>query len=187
MMRRTVFNGVDAVRADGGPVRIRGVRDGDRAGLRALNANSSDRAIYLRFFTASRGAAEAYLGTLLRPLTTRHQAIVATVCDQIVGVAGFEAVDPSTAEVALLIEDDHQHQGIGTLLLEQLADLARELGYVRFVADVLAVNGPMIAVFQDLGYAISRHNEQGVVRIEFDLDPPPARCSGAEVPRWLGA
>jgi GNAT superfamily N-acetyltransferase len=169
-----VFDGVDALRADGGPVHIRGVRDGDLAGLRALNDNSSDRAIYLRFFTASRATAEAYLGTLLRPLTPRHQALVATVCDQIVGVAGFEAVDAVTVEVALLIEDGHQHQGIGTLLLEELAGVARHLGYERFVADVLAVNGPMIGVFHDLGYAVTSHNEQGVVRIEFDLDPSAA-------------
>jgi acyl-CoA synthetase (NDP forming)/GNAT superfamily N-acetyltransferase len=175
------FVGVDAVRADGGLVHIRPVRVTDRAALRALNANASDRAIYLRFFSANRGTADVYLDALLRPAAAQHQALVAIVGDEIVGVAALEGVDPVSAEVALLIDDAHQHEGIGTLLLEYLASVARHVGFARFVADVLAENGGMLRVFRDLGFEVRSSSEQGLVRIEFDLYPGPGVLAASDV------
>ncbi len=58
-------DGIDAVRADGGLVHIRSVAPSDLDGLRTLHARSSDRSMYLRFFSARRVAAEAGGGVLL--------------------------------------------------------------------------------------------------------------------------
>jgi acetyl coenzyme A synthetase (ADP forming)-like protein len=153
----------------------------DRDALSALNANVSDRAIYLRFFTVSRGTADAYLDVLLRPADAQHHALVAIVGDEIVGVAAFEGVDQVSAEVALLIHDTHQHEGIGTLLLEHLASVARHLGFERFVAEVLAENSGMIRVFRDLGFEVSSRSEREIVRISFELDPGPRVLAASDV------
>ena len=48
-----------------------------------------------------------------------------------------------------------QRRGIGTLLLDSLAELAREHGVNRFSADVLADNRLMLSVFRKAGYALS--------------------------------
>lgn len=53
--------GIAAVRADGGPLRIRPVGPGDLAALRALQAAASDRSMYLRFFSLNRPVADKYL------------------------------------------------------------------------------------------------------------------------------
>jgi GNAT superfamily N-acetyltransferase len=55
----------------------------------------------------------------------------------------------------VVVEDAHQGRGIGSVLLEHLADAARENGITRFVAEVLPENGGMLRVFSDFGYRSS--------------------------------
>ena len=166
-----VANEVDAVRADGGLVHIRPIQDGDHDGLLALNARASDQSIFNRFFSLSRHAADIYVDRLLRPTDAGHQALVAFVGDELVGVAAFERLDTVSAEFALLIDDREQHAGIGTLLIEHLASVARRCGVRRFVADVLAENASMIRVIRSLGYETKTELEYDVQHLSFDLDP----------------
>lgn len=162
---------VDALTRTGRVVRIRPANPADRSQLLALNRRSSDRSMYLRFFALNRPAADAYVDRELRPLTPDHQLLVASDGDQIVGVAGFDRLTDGAADVALLIADDHQGQGIGTLLLEQLADIARCLGIRRFNAEVLAVNHPMRTVFRDSGFGLTSRADHEVVTMHLDLGP----------------
>ncbi len=163
--------GVDAIRSDGGLVHIRTVATSDLGGLRALQARASDRSIYLRFFSLSREAADHYLDRLVQVGSRTHQALVACVREEIVGVAAFEGITDSSAEMALLIADDRQHEGIGTLLLEHLASVARLVGIRRFVADVLAENAAMIQVLGDIGFETHMTLDHGTFRVVFDLGP----------------
>jgi acyl-CoA synthetase (NDP forming) len=41
----------------------------------------------------------------------------------------------------------------------------------RFEAEVLAENGQMVRVFRDAGYQVSREFDEGVLHLEFDIDP----------------
>ena len=116
----------DAVRADGGLVHIRPAVPADKAALIALDHRASDRSIYYRFFTVSRHAADTYVDRLLRPSSADHRALVALIGGDIVGVVSFERLTDTSAELAVLIDDQAQHKGIGTLLIEHLADVARQ-------------------------------------------------------------
>ena len=73
--------------------------------------------------------------------------------------------------MAFLIEDAHQGRGIGQLLLEHLAEAARERGITRFVAEVLPQNRRMAQVFADAGYRMSKGIEDGVLNVEFPILP----------------
>src|SRR4029434_10415105 len=75
------------------------------------------------------------------------------------------------AEVAFLIEDAHQGRGIAQLLLEHLAQAARERGINRFVAEVLPENRRMARVFADAGYRVTKGIEDGVLAVEFPILP----------------
>ena len=75
------------------------------------------------------------------------------------------------AEIAFVVRDDHQGRGLGSILLEHLAAAARERGVRRFEAEVLAENGQMVRVFRDAGYQVSRAFDEGVLHLEFDVDP----------------
>ncbi len=68
------------------------------------------------------------------------------------GVGRFIALDdaPGLAEVAITVIDDAQGLGIGRLLLDRLAQAARERGLVGFRAVMLANNRPMRALMKSL-------------------------------------
>src|SRR6266536_21726 len=161
---------VDAVRSDGGLVHIRPIRALDREQLLALDTRVSERTIYLRFFTIARHAADAYVERLLRPPSDEHEALVAVIGDQLTGVASFERLTATTAEIAVLVDDHAQHEGIGTLLIEHLASAARRRGITRFVADVLSENAPMLRVLTGLRYDVRTKPGFDTVQLTFDLD-----------------
>jgi RimJ/RimL family protein N-acetyltransferase len=74
-----------------------------------------------------------------------------------------------TAEVAFTIEEDYQGQGLASKLLALLADIAREHGITRFVAEVLAGNASMLSVFKRSGLPMTTKNEHGEIHVAMDL------------------
>ncbi|MDT4899729.1 MAG: hypothetical protein QOJ78_659 [Pseudonocardiales bacterium] len=163
--------GVDAIRADGGLVHIRTVSGSDGDGIRALHDRASDRSIYLRFFSVSRVTAENYIATLTRPSARDHHALAACLHGEIVGVASFQRLDENDAEIALIVSDECQHEGIGMLLLEHLASVGRHVGIQRFIADVLSENRVMTAVLRDVGFVMATVADRETTRVVLALDP----------------
>lgn len=171
---------VDALRSTGGGVHVRTARLSDQAALIALHVATSDRSIYLRFFAADRKAAADYIPVLLQPNTERHHALVALVNGNLVGAAAWELTEPGTAEIGLLVADQYQHQGIGTLLIEYLSAVARRVGITRFTAEVLVSNGLMIGTLRDLGFQYHAHTEYGVTTFSLDLTSTPVSTAAIE-------
>ena len=178
---RDALGGVDAVRADGGLVHIRPVVAGDADALRALHTEVSDRSIYLRFFGFSRSAVERYVALLVQPASRTHQALTAWVGSELVGVAAFERLPGDSSEVALLVADDRHEEGIGTLLLEHLADAARRNGVHRFEADVLGENTLALRTLRDLGWVERVRFEAGTARVVIDLAPDEVSTRAIDV------
>lgn len=67
----------------------------------------------------------------------------------------YIAEKPGTAEIAFVVIDDYQGQGIGAILLRHLAAIARQAGLKEFTAEVLADNAPMLKVFERSGLTFS--------------------------------
>jgi GNAT superfamily N-acetyltransferase len=63
-----------------------------------------------------------------RLLLAGNGALVATVGEEVVGIASISTCENAIAEVALLVEDGWQRQGLGTQLLSGAARLARGQG-----------------------------------------------------------
>ncbi|MPZ64959.1 MAG: GNAT family N-acetyltransferase [Pseudonocardiaceae bacterium] len=163
----------DVVASDGGTVHLRPITPDDADALLALHSRLSDRTRYLRFFgpypVMPRRDVERFT-------TVDHHdrvALVAVLGDDIIAVGRFDRLEPggTSAEVALVVEDAHQGRGLGSILLEHLAAAGREQGVARFVAEVLAENRQMARIFRDAGYQISRAFEEGVLHLEFGIDP----------------
>ncbi len=70
-----------------------------------------------------------------------------------------------TAEVALVVRDDHQDKGVGTELLSYLTQLAQRQGLLGFTAEVLFENAPMLHLFEKMGFDIQRKSGAGVVEL----------------------
>ena len=167
----------DAVLGDGGLVHIRPIRpdDGDR--LRRFHAGLSAQTVYNRFFVAMPALSDRDVRRFTIVDHVDRVALIALDGDEIIGVVRYDRIPgedgrPSDeAEVAFLVADSVQGRGLGPLLLEHLAEAARERGVRRFVAETLPTNRRMLAVFANAGYGVKRRFEDGVVAVGFSLAP----------------
>jgi acyl-CoA synthetase (NDP forming)/GNAT superfamily N-acetyltransferase len=162
----------DVVLSDGGTVHMRPIIPDDADRIVALHGRLSERTRYFRYFAPyPRMSAK----DLERFSVVDHHGRVAFgafLGDLLIAVGRYERLgDSDSAEVAFVVEDAHQGRGLGSILLEHLAAAARERGLRRFVAEVLGENGQMVRVFRDAGYRISRAIEEGVLHLEFAIDP----------------
>ncbi|MBA3524922.1 MAG: GNAT family N-acetyltransferase [Geodermatophilaceae bacterium] len=166
----------DVVAADGGTVHLRPIVPGDAAGLSALVARSSERTRYLRFFGPYPRIPERELHRFVNVDHHDRVAFVLQLGHEIIAVGRYERLDDdpageSVAEVAFLVEDAHQGRGLGSILLEHLAAAGNERGIRRFNAEVLAENGQMVRIFLHAGYSATRSYDQGVVHLDFPIEP----------------
>ena len=173
----------DLVLADGGAIHVRPIVPDDADGILDLHARMSDRTRYYRFFGAY---PRIPARDLRRFVTVDHhdrEALVALADGRIAAVGRYERLaGPGTdAEVAFVVADAHQRRGIATDLLRRLAEAAREAGVVRFVAEVLPGNSPMLRVFSGAGFTISHEYADGVIHVSFPItgpDPVPGSDAG---------
>jgi RimJ/RimL family protein N-acetyltransferase len=106
-----------------------------------------------------------------------HEALVAVdpSGDRIVGVARYasEPDEPGTADLAFVVADEWQGQGIATMLTAQLIRHAEANGVERLTAATFADNRPARAVLRGLGFRTSGIGAS-VVDLELRLRRPPA-------------
>ncbi|MEV7246676.1 GNAT family N-acetyltransferase [Streptomyces sp. NPDC093248] len=170
----------DVVLRDGGTARIRPITVDDADRLVSFYEQVSDESKYYRFFAPypRLSAKDVHRFThhdfvdRVGLAATIGGEFIATVRYDRIGTDGMPASVPADeAEVAFLVQDAHQGRGVASALLEHVAAVARERGIRRFAAEVLPANTKMIKVFTDAGYTQKRSFEDGVVRLEFDLEP----------------
>ncbi len=154
---------------------MRALRPGDRDALIALFNRCSPETIRYRFLRMITELTGPLLDTLVAVDGDRHVALAIAegegAEEKIVAVGRYVALDdrPVVAEVSFLVEDAMQRRGIGTTLLDALAEIAREHGIARFAADVLADNRAMLSVFRTAGYALTSNTSYGVTHLEFPI------------------
>ncbi|KPN18899.1 MULTISPECIES: bifunctional GNAT family N-acetyltransferase/acetate--CoA ligase family protein [unclassified Arthrobacter] len=162
----------DVVLRDGGTGHLRPVSPADAEALQAFHMRQSQSSIYLRFFTYKAKLSGRELKRFTNVDYRDRVAFVITLGTEIVGIGRYDRLDdPTEAEVAFNISDEHQGRGIGSILLEHLAAAARENGIRRFSAEVLPENRKMLSVFADAGYEVRRAFDDGVIALDFDIDP----------------
>ncbi len=176
-----LLDDIDALASDGTVVHIRPVHITDRASLHAVVDRCSEQSVYLRFFSANRTSAHDYVDTLFERTEPALSTDVVQWGDQVVGFASSVRVSADRAEAAVLVDDAHQHRGVGTLLFEHLAAEARAAGLGELVVDVLAQNATMLRLLHDLGYPIQKVRSGTDEHLVWDLTPGPAvRANSAE-------
>ncbi|MGV8978696.1 MAG: GNAT family N-acetyltransferase [Cellulomonas sp.] len=162
----------DVVLRDGTTTHIRPILPTDAPALQAFHVGQSDRSTYLRFFASLARLSDRDLERFTNVDHDNRVALIAvTASDEIIGVARYDRIGADEAEVAFNVADAHHGRGLGSVLLEHLAAAARERGVRRFMAEVLPQNGRMIAVFREAGYAVRQSMDDGIVSVDFDLDP----------------
>jgi GNAT superfamily N-acetyltransferase len=93
----------------------------------------------------------------------------------LVAVGRYERIsETEEAEVAFVVADEFQHHGIGTILLDHLADAALSNGINTFTAQTLADNQDMLDVFMKSGFGVTSTREHGTVSVRFPIEPDEA-------------
>ena len=161
----------DVLLADGGVAHLRPIRPSDGERLVAFYDRVSPESKYLRFFAPYPRLSDRDVKRFTEVDYVDRVAFIVTLGDEMIAVGRYDRVEGDHAEVAFLIEDAHQGRGIAQLLLEHLAQAARERGIRRFVAEILPDNRRMAKVFADAGYRVSKGIEDGVLAVEFPILP----------------
>lgn len=158
----------------------------DEERLYRLWPRLSPDTVYRRFHSPIRALPDETVHHLVDVDHDRREAVVATVGDEVVGVARYDRspADPSVAEVAVLVEDAWQGVGLGRQLVTTLADLARRRGVRTVTATVQADNDRMVWLIRRLLPGSRLTRDSGTYQVESPLTSPastPGRHEPAAV------
>jgi acetate---CoA ligase (ADP-forming) len=168
----------DVILRSGRTMRLRAPVPADGERLLDFYRGLSEQSLYQRFHGFPALAPEL-VAPLVDPDWEERGVLIGTFGEggdeRVVAIANFVRLRaPSCAEVAFAVADELQGQGVGTRLLEQLAERAAAAGIETFLAEVMPSNRPMLQVFSDAGFAVSRRAEQGAVEVRLSLVPTGA-------------
>jgi GNAT superfamily N-acetyltransferase len=166
---------------DGSWISTRAIRPEDAPALQAFHARLSPQSVYLRWLSAHPVLTDDEAAALAQVDYHERMAFIATQPaaggEQIIGVARYALAPvhgPGAAEAAVVVADEWQQHGLGSLLLRRLLDYARGQAITTWVAEINAQNARMLRFIQRGGLPVTRRLDSGSwqVRIELSPDPP---------------
>jgi RimJ/RimL family protein N-acetyltransferase len=137
-------------------------------------ASLSPQSARLRFLAPKNHLTLAELRYLTEVDHIDHYALVAVLADDPTTMAGVgrwvrDGDHPDAAEVAIVVGDCYQRQGLGTALGTALGDGARALGIARFTAMMLPENTAAQRLFAHISGRLSTRVEGGTYELVADL------------------
>lgn len=158
---------------DAGGIVTRLARPGDAEAVARMHERCSEATLFQRYFAP----VSEWRSEQLRRITGGHRgATLVLVSDgEVIGLGNVFPDQPGSdddAEVALIIEDAHQSEGRGRLLLDRLVVLARHIGFKRVKAYVLADNARMqhLLTMCGLDWTQCVDPEMGPTVVRFDAE-----------------
>ena len=159
---------------EGTQIECRHNRPDDKENLESALGRLSPESRHKRFLAPKPRFNSAELRYLTEIDGVDHAAILAVLAgdpDAIVGVARDDRLRdlPDTAEVAIVVGDRFQGQGLGRELGRRLADEARERGIDRFTATLLGDNVAAHRLFHSISDRLEGRDEGGTRVLTADL------------------
>jgi GNAT superfamily N-acetyltransferase len=126
--------------------------------------------VYRRFLSPLPRPREDGLRRLLDVDHCDREALAALYEDEIVAVARYgRQPGAEVADIAIVVADDWQRDGLARLLLERLAAMAQVRGIGRFQATVLGENAPALRLVRRVFPAAHASWEAGLAEFEIPL------------------
>lgn len=162
-------------------VLIRPICPDDEPLMVKFHETLSDRTVYMRYFTSlslSRRTAHERLVRICTVDYDREMVLVAekenpqTGEPQIIAVARLNQVQPETkseAELAVLVSDGYQKNGLGSEMIGRLIQFAQSKKETRLVAEMLRDNVAMQTIFKRLGFQLRLVGDPASVQAVLDL------------------
>lgn len=163
---------------DGTAATIRAIRSDDKKLLVEAFKNLDTESIYTRFFGYKSELTDEELKTATEGDFEQKVALVVTTAaeggkETIIGAGHYVLFAPPnelrSAEIAFIVEEDYQGQGIASTLLKNLIHIAREKGVCQFEAEVLRKNKSMLAVLARSGLPMKQSFEGSAIHLTLAL------------------
>ena len=158
---------------DGRQIEIRALRPDDKDDMLAAIGRTSTESLQRRFFVVKRGFSQKEIDFFMKIDFSNHVALVALADEDgrptIIGGGRYVVVEPGRAEVAFVVIDGYQGQGLGAHLMRHLAGVARDAGLTELTAEVLPENTAMRKVFSKFAFRPGSRREPQVIHLVMRL------------------
>lgn len=163
---------LDVVLRDGAGVRVRPIRPDDSERIRSFFERLGPESRYYRFFRVKDSLEPSEIHHFVNVDYSDRMALIALDEDEMIAVGRYDRItdEPSRAEVAFAVVDQHQGRGLGTTMLGLLTVYARKHEITGFRAYVLGENRQMMRVFRNSGYELTRTIDSGVFTVDFPVE-----------------
>lgn len=158
---------------DGTTALVRPIEPADGEAIRAMFGRLSERSVYMRYHRYISRWTEDEIRRFTDVDYNDRFALVAVHGDEkrIIAVAFYGRLehDPSRAEVAITVEDEHQGLGVAPRLMAVVARTAADHGITIFEANVLGENERMLRVLRKGPAPFASSLKYGVVHFELPV------------------
>jgi acetyltransferase len=151
---------------DGTPVTIRPIRPEDEPLMVRFHETLSEQTVELRYFGPQKLSQRVAPEQLLRIRCVDYDREMVLLVEQRDPITGERAIlglgcliklhRSNDAEVALLVGDAWQVQGIGSELLRRLIKIGHDKGVARIIGEVLPDNQVMLRILPRFGFQLHR-------------------------------
>lgn len=156
---------------DGGVAELRKARftKEDVGQIRNLLQSVSEESLYFRFFQVIRDFDDNAIEKLIGDGGPTALTLMCSDGHRALAIGSYQRLGEDSAEVTFLVADDVQKRGLGSLLLEHLAEVAYLNGVKQFEASLLTDNERMMHVFSASGFAMTKKEESGIIHLVWPL------------------
>ncbi|WP_342319354.1 GNAT family N-acetyltransferase [Corynebacterium mayonis] len=165
----------DVILNDGSIATLRAIEERDREDVEKFFSRVSEHSKYLRFFGSHPRLTDEDWARWSNTGSYDKVTLAMLQRGEIIAVAGYylvpQLLPARVGDVSFLVQDDHHGKGAANILLEHLAEIGREGGVERFVAEMLTQNRTMVQVFLRAGYTVSPELADGYITVDFLIAP----------------
>jgi GNAT superfamily N-acetyltransferase len=142
----------------------------DESLIRQFYYRLSADTIYRRFLSPVAPPADNLVRRLMNVDHCRREALIALDRQGIAGVARYAPLGEGF-EVAVVVADARQRQGVGMMLMRRLGHIARHRGIRSFHATIQAENRRAVSFLRRLSPRASFRFVDGVIEAEVPIEP----------------
>jgi acyl-CoA hydrolase/GNAT superfamily N-acetyltransferase len=165
---RTLKNGTE--------VMLRPIKPIDERLVQEFFYSMSNREVYYRFLHAIKAFPRKDMQRMVNIDYHREMSVVALVGEfgkqEVAGVGRYILDGTEYPEVDFAVQERYQGQGLGRIIMEYLAGIAKDRGFKGIHAVVMSDNQASLHILTHIGYAVTGVMSQGVIEAKVHFDRP---------------
>ncbi|HPG51107.1 MAG TPA: GNAT family N-acetyltransferase, partial [Spirochaetota bacterium] len=150
------------------------VKMSDLENLRKFFYSLSDKSLYTRFFADIEYVPQKTLERYCAIDYSKELIILVLLDDDgpetVIGIGQYVVdLKKHTAEISLVVRDDYQDRGVGTIIIDYLVSIGIHEGILEMTFTVMRENGKMLRLTEKTPFAAQRTTVGGTVYITIPL------------------